>query len=69
MYFVRIVYNDDTPDDFDQYETADEACEAYQDAIEARADLGPSGFGDCARICWGFERAGKRTVRASKAYA
>jgi hypothetical protein len=52
-YYVRVTYYDDTPTEMDEFDTREEAMEAYQSAVDMRRELGGSQFGDCQRISVG----------------
>lgn len=60
MYYIRTTYYDDTPAQQDEFDTLDDAQQAYAETVECRQEAGPSAFGDCDRITLGRIIKGKR---------
>lgn len=52
-YFLKVIYHDDTPTYFDEFDNSEEASAAYWATIEQRREVGISQFGDCAIIILG----------------
>jgi hypothetical protein len=52
-YYVRITYFDDTPPDMREFDTREEAMDAFRSAVDMRANLGARSFGDCDRVSVG----------------